>query len=164
MPEPTAPLNAGSHAPFSIAAINPAAPDAQQLIRELNDETLALDPAAAVDALDISEFPSAGGYFVVVIDSDHAVGCGGFRRVNDRFAELKRLFTRPPFRRRGMARQILTHLEDEARRRGFRQLILETRAENTAAIALFTHAGYLPIRAFRGDAGLPQSRCYAKDT
>jgi ribosomal protein S18 acetylase RimI-like enzyme len=146
-----------------IADVSPASPEAQQLIRELNDAIVALYPGAPIDAVDISEFPSAGGYFVIAKVADEAVGCGGFRRVNDRFAEMKRLFVRETFRRRGIARQILRHLEAEVRRRRYQAVVLEAGADDTAAIALFEAEGYAPIRAFRGDAGRSGARCFTKD-
>ena len=148
---------------FSIAivAVSPGAADALRLIRELNDEMAALYPGSPIDAVDISEFESAGGYFVVAQDRDHAVGCGGFRRINDRFVEMKRLFVQPSARRRGIGRQILRHLEAEIRRRGYCNTVLETGCDNAAAIALYESEGYQPIRPFRG-TGTATSRCYAK--
>ena len=146
---------------LTIVSVSAGGPEAQQLIRELNDEIATLYPDAPIDAVDISEFAFAGGYFVVAKDADHAVGCGGFRRINDRFVEMKRLFVRPSARRRGIARQILRHLETEIRRRGYSNTVLETGCHNTAAIALYESEGYLPIRPFRG-TGNPTSRCYAK--
>ena len=146
-----------------IADVSPASPEAQQLIRELNDANVALYPGATIDAVDLSEFPSAGGYFVIAKVADEAVGCGGFRRVNDQFAEMKRLFVRENVRRRGIARQIVRHLEAEIRRRGYQAIVLEAGRDDTAAIALYEAEGYAPIRAFRGDAGRPGARCFSKD-
>jgi hypothetical protein len=72
------------------------------------------------------------------------------------------MFVRPGMRRRGGARQILRHLEEEVHRRGFRSIVLETGCDNTGAIALYESEGYLRIPEFPGCLGIPVSRCYIK--
>jgi ribosomal protein S18 acetylase RimI-like enzyme len=72
------------------------------------------------------------------------------------------MFVRGSARRRGIARQILRHLEDEVRRRGFRSIVLETGCDNSEAMALYEAEGYFPIPAFLGYVGSPIIRCYSK--
>jgi putative acetyltransferase len=143
-------------------SVSPASDEAQQLIRELDAEIAALYPGTPIDGIDVTQFEASGGYFVIAKDSDGAVGCGGFRRVDERCVEIKRLFVRASARRRGIAREILRHLEEETRRRGYRSMVLETGEDNAAAIALYKSEGYFPIPAFLGYVGIPISRCYAK--
>jgi ribosomal protein S18 acetylase RimI-like enzyme len=72
------------------------------------------------------------------------------------------MFVRHAARRRGIARQILRHLEEEIRRRGFRSIVLETGCDNSEALALYEAEGYFPIPAYLGYVGSPISRCYVK--
>lgn len=145
-----------------IVAVSPAIEEARELIRELDTEIATLYPGLPVNGIDAAEFEKAGGYFVIVREADRAVGCGAFRPVGERCAEIKRMFVRASARRRGIARQILRHLEEEVRRRGFRSIVLETGCDNSEALALYEAEGYFPIPAFLGYVGSPISRCYAK--
>lgn len=147
-----------------IKRASPAIDEASELIRELDVEIASLYPGLPINGIDVAEFEAAGGYFVIARDAEQAVGCGAFRPVGEQCAEIKRMFVRATARRRGIARQILRHLEDEARRRGFRSIVLETGCKNSEAIALYEAEGYFPIPPFLGYVGSPISRCYAKKT
>ena len=145
-----------------IIPVSPANEEARELIRELDAEIAALYPGLPINGIDAAEFERAGGYFVVAREAGYAVGCGAFRPVGDRCAEIKRMFVKASVRRRGIARKILGHLEEEIRRRGFRSIVLETGCDNSEAMALYETEGYFPIPAFLGYVGSPISRCYAK--
>lgn len=145
-----------------IEVVSPDTAEARGLIRELDAEIAALYPEHPITGIDTAEFEKAGGYFVIARQADQAMGCGGFRQVDERCVEIKRLYVRASARRRGVARQILRHLEAEVRRRGFRTIVLETGCNNAEALALYDAEGYSPIPAFLGYVGIPISRCYAK--
>jgi len=145
-----------------IVAVSPATDEARELIRELDQDIAALYPGMPINGIDAAEFESAGGYFVIAKEAGQTVGCGAFRPVDDRCAEIKRMFVRRAARRRGIARQILRHLEEEIRRRGFRSIVLETGCDNSEALALYEAEGYFPIPAYLGYVGSPISRCYVK--
>lgn len=54
-----------------------------------------------------------------------AVGCGGVAMFDD-YAEVKRMYTRPVARGRGVAKALLHRIEHEARKAGKSVLSLET--------------------------------------
>jgi len=147
---------------MTIISVSPDSDEVRVLTRELDTEIAALYPGSPINGIDVAEFEKAGGYFVVARKADQALGCGGFRRVDERCAEIKRMFVRASARRCGIAREILRHLEAEVRRRGFRTIVLETGCNNAEALALYEAEGYFPIPAFLGYVGIPISRCYAK--
>jgi putative acetyltransferase len=107
--------------------------------------------------------PSAVDVFLVARDDDGEVlGCGGLRRVDPSTFELKRMYTRPAARGRGVGRAILAALEAEARGRGARRVVLETGPLQSDAIALYEGAGYRAIPCFGIYADNPTSRCYER--
>jgi GNAT superfamily N-acetyltransferase len=130
---------------------------------ELDAEISALYPGSPIHGIDAAEFEHAGGYFVLARDSHNALGCGGFWPIDRDCAEIKRMFVRMDARRRGIARQILRHLESEVCRRGFRSIVLETGRDNAGARALYVSEGYTEIPSYRGCVGIAAiSRCYYK--
>ena len=95
--------------------------------------------------------PSAADLAVVLVARDEdgtAIGCGALRGLAAGVAELKRMYVVPTARGRGVSKALLAALEDEARRRGWTTLRLETGPRQPEAIALYTRAGYGPIEAF----------------
>ena len=93
------------------------------------------------------EFAPPRGRFFVACDSGDLIGCAGWR-AHGEDAELKRMYTAPAARGRGVARRMLAAIEDSARADGRRRLILETGNLQPEAIALYTSAGYRRIEDF----------------
>lgn len=118
-----------------------------------DDETVHADPA---------EFVPPTGLFLVLRVDDVPQACGGYRRIDDATAELKRMYVRPDARGKGLARLLLARLEQAAGAAGYRQLWLETGGQQPEAIALYESAGYEPVARFGQFAWAPDQRCYGK--
>jgi putative acetyltransferase len=71
------------------------------------------------------------------------VGCGGVA-VFDDYAEVKRIYTRPTARGRGVAKALLYMIPDEARRANKSVLRLETGTYQREAIGLYERMGFRP--------------------
>lgn len=99
--------------------------------------------------VDAAEFePPAGAFLVAYLDGQ-PVGCGGWRsHGDDDTAELKRMYTAPAARGRGVARAVLAAVERSAREQGRKRIILECGDRQPEAVALYTTAGYEPIPNF----------------
>ncbi len=76
-----------------------------------------------------------------------AVGCGGVALFAG-YAEVKRMYTRPVARGRGVAKALLARIEDEARAAGIALLRLETGIHQPEAIGLYEGAGFRSCGAF----------------
>ena len=100
-------------------------------------------------------------YLVVVVEG-RAVACGAWQPLEPGVAELKRMYVRPAFRGRGIARQLIVALEEEALADDRPALRLETGTYLPAAIALYRSAGYAPIPVFGEYVGNPYSVCFEK--
>lgn len=97
--------------------------------------------------LDSAEFVLPAGQFFVAYVDDVPAAMGGWRRHGDD-AEIRRMYVRPQFQRRGLARVVLDMIESSARDEGFARIILETGLEQPEAIELYRSAGYADIPAF----------------
>jgi GNAT superfamily N-acetyltransferase len=105
--------------------------------------------------------PPHGVFLVAWVDGD-AVGCGGIRQYDEATGEIKRMYTKPEARRRGISRVVLEALEARARAVGYTRLVLETGIRQPEAIALYESAGYESIEPYGFYKNAPGSRCYAK--
>jgi ribosomal protein S18 acetylase RimI-like enzyme len=118
--------------------------------------------AADIDAYDAAEFAPPTGALLVAVAGGETVAGGALRRWADGVGEIKRMWTAPEHRRRGHAARILAALERRAVAYGYRAVRLETGSLQTAAIALYTAAGYRPIPAYGRMADDPRCRCFEK--
>lgn len=82
-----------------------------------------------------------------------AVGCGGVA-LDDGFAEVKRMYTRPTARRAGVARSVLRRLEEEAKGAGYSILRLETGVYQDEANAFYSREGFEECDAFGAYAAM----------
>jgi putative acetyltransferase len=122
--------------------------------RELRDADGGLDGVAYAPHEDVA-------YLVVVVDR-RVVACGAWQVLDEGVAEIKRMFVRPAYRGRGIARQLVVALEEEALAAGRPILRLETGTYLPAVLALYRGAGYRRIPAYGEYAGNPFSVCFEK--
>jgi putative acetyltransferase len=100
--------------------------------------------------------------FYVAYDGDEPVGCGGLRQLDENHGEIKRMYVVPHRRGAGVSKAILAHLEEEARRRGWERLVLETGEEQPDAVRFYEREGYARIPNFGYYADSALSLCYEK--
>ena len=82
------------------------------------------------------------------------VRCGGVAMF-DEHAEVKRLYTRPVVRGRGVAKALLRKIEEEVRGAGKSVLRLETGTNQQEAIGLYEAMGFQPTGPFGPYAAMP---------
>jgi len=142
---------------------------------KLNDQVQAEYHVRYGDGGDATELapadfaPPNGVYLIAYDEWDSPVATGGWRAQDtngegnlDGDAELKRMYVIEEMRGRGLARRILTALEDHARAAGRRRMVLETGTKQPEAIALYTSSGYEPCAKFGYYRHFEDSRCFAK--
>ena len=132
-----------------------------QLVRELDQDLARRDGKdnafyARYNSMD------ADARVVVAIVEGVPVGCGAIKQVDADAVEVKRMYTLPAWRGKGVASRLLAELEQWARELGMERCILETGLRQPEAIALYESNGYEPIPNYGPYAGVTNSRCFAK--
>ncbi len=115
--------------------------------------------------VDPEEFVPPHGAILVAYLDHQPVACGGWRTFagDPTVAELKRMYTRPQARRRGVARRVLAAVEESARSHGRHRMILECGQRQPEAISLYLAAGYHRIPDFGYYRGSPEVVSLGRD-
>jgi putative acetyltransferase len=101
-------------------------PQIHALLQEHLDNMHALSPPESVHALDLGRLRSPDITFWSAWEADTLLGFGALKELDATHGEIKSMRTPGMLRRRGAGRAILLHILDEARRRGYTRLSLET--------------------------------------
>ena len=100
---------------------------------------------------------------IVIFDGEIPVACGAIKVFDEESMEVKRMFTLPEMRGKGIASKILSELENWTKELGFTKTILETGIRQSEAVALYEKCGYKKIPNYGQYAGIENSLCYEKN-
>lgn len=100
---------------------------------------------------------------VVIFDNDEAVACGAIKELDSKSMEVKRMFTLPEKRGKGLASAILKELEVWTKELGYEKTVLETGKRQTEAVALYQKCGYKIIPNYGQYIGIENSVCFEKE-
>lgn len=92
------------------------------------------------------------GTLLLARSDDDIVGCVGVRALDERTAEMKRLYVRPSGRRLGLGRTLAEAAIDFAKRAGFQRMRLDTLPQMQQAQELYRRLGFVPIEPYRFSA------------
>jgi len=93
--------------------------------------------------------PPAGELLLAVDRGGVPLGCAALRPIAaDGCCEMKRLFLMPNARGLGLGGALVEAVRDAARRRGYREMRLDTLPGMESAIALYERAGFRRIAAY----------------
>jgi len=137
-------------------------PVVDALVEELQEEYVVRYGSRDGTPVDPGQFAEPAGSFLVARVDGIPVGCVGLRRHDAERVEVKRMFVRAPYRGRGLARALVRASEEEARRLGYRVVLMESGTAQPEAMALYESSGYLPTPGFGYYKDSPLNRCYAK--
>jgi DNA-binding MarR family transcriptional regulator len=135
---------------LDIRPADPDSPEAMTCLQAYFDEILARVAVARPEYFPLPD-PGADSYrapqgrFLLAWSDDLPVGCVSLRALDNRTAEVKRLWVHASARGQGLSRRLMARVEAEARSMGFRHLRLDTNSALTEAIALYRATGWTDI-------------------
>lgn len=97
-----------------------------ELVQEHLQSAALHSPPESVHALDIEALRKPEITFWTVWEDGELLGCGALKELNSQHGEIKSMRTSSPHLRKGVASNLLNHILEEARRRGYSRLSLET--------------------------------------
>jgi GNAT superfamily N-acetyltransferase len=102
-------------------------------------------------------------HVIVAYEDEKPVSCGAIRDFNGQAMEVKRMYTLPEYRGKGIAKKVLNELEKWAAELSYGKCILETGLRQPEAIELYTKSGYKNIPNYGKYQGVGNSVCFEKE-
>ncbi len=134
-------------------------PEIALLLEEHLRSLRALSPPESVHALDLEKLRQPEITFWTVWEGADLLGCGALKELDARHGELKSMRTAAPHLRKGVASALLRHILEDAKRRSYLRLSLETGAPAAFVPArnLYARFGFQVCGPFTGYVEDPNS-------
>jgi putative acetyltransferase len=117
-------------------------PDVIRLLEEHLQSMTLHSPPESIHALDLAGLKRPEMTFWSVWQDGELLGCGALKELDARHGEIKSMRTAAAHLRKGVARRLMVHLIDEARRRSYERLSLETGSMAAFAAARNLYASF----------------------
>lgn len=101
------------------------------LLRTHLDQMMSITPIESVHALDLDALRKPDVTFWTAWESGELMGCGALKELDVHHGEIKSMRTVEKHLRKGVARQVVTHILAESRRRTYKRVSLETGSADT---------------------------------
>ena len=150
---------------FEIHVDDLSGSEVAALLQEHLESVALHSPPESVHALDLEALRAPGVTFWSVRQGSELVGCGALKELDATHGEIKSMRTASSHLRKGVAAALLEHMLNEARKRAYRRLSLETGSMEAfaAARALYARFGFEPCRPFADYVDDPYSVFMTKE-
>ena len=149
---------------MQISVDDPLRPDVVALLEGHLADMRATSPPESVHALDPTALVGPGLSFWTLREDGVLLGCAAIKELDPGHAEIKSMRTAPAARRRGVASQLLDHVLETARDRGYTRLSLETGTQDffAPARALYLSRGFVECGPFASYSLDPHSAFFSR--
>lgn len=150
---------------FTIRQDDLTGPEVRALLGEHLADLALHSPAESMHAMPVDRLSGPDVTFWSVWSGDRVVGCGALKEINASHGEVKSMRTIDDVKGQGVGGLVLDHLLDEARRRGYTRVSLETGSNEPfePAHRLYARRGFEECSPFADYAEDPWSIFMTKE-
>ena len=94
-----------------------------------------------------------GAIYILTADGED-IGCIALRKIDEKTCEVKRVFLQMAYRGKGLGRLMMERVIEDARRAGYREMVLDTLPIMKGACGLYDRMGFVPTEKYN-DNPLP---------
>lgn len=95
-----------------------------------------------------SMYGSPTGCLLLVYDNELPIACAAYRKIGEDICELKRMYIKSDYRRKGIGQEIMNILCTRAKLNGYTLMRLDTLDTMIPAIKLYSKNGFYTIDAY----------------
>ncbi|MEP6794726.1 MAG: GNAT family N-acetyltransferase [Saprospiraceae bacterium] len=146
---------------IKIVKSDPSNQDFIELVKSLDADLAIRD---GDDHAFYTQFNTMGylKYCLVAYDDNTPLGCGALKEISADTVEIKRIYTTPQSRGKGIATMVMAELEKWAAELSYKNCILETGKNQPEAINMYHKLGYHRIPNYGQYSDVDTSLCFAK--
>jgi N-acetylglutamate synthase-like GNAT family acetyltransferase len=104
---------------------------------------------------ELKDYISPKGVFYIIKEGEKVIGMGGFKKSRNDICEIKRMYIRPIYRRKGIGRNLLTKLVDAAKELDYSKIRLDSTRFMKNAHHLYKSFGFIEIEPY-GESEIPE--------
>jgi GNAT superfamily N-acetyltransferase len=123
---------------------------ANQKVEETFNVSFDIAAMLEADMQTLAKFSPPDGRLLLGEVDGHMAGVVAMKPLNATICEIKRMYVRPAFRRRGLGHALVQQLVDDAKHIGYKQMRLDSPRFMTAAHALYRSFGFQEIAPYAG--------------
>lgn len=146
---------------MELRFVEPQSPDYAMLAKKLDEYYFTLVGDVHLRYAEVNR-PENMACRIVAYDGERPVACGCWKPIDEKAAEVKRIYVLPEYRRRGLASRIIDRLEGEIAAAGYTTAILETARTTEDSRELYLSLGYELIDYYGSPAGAENCLCFRK--
>ena len=133
-----------------------------QLVKQLDAELAILDGDEHAFYAQLNKTDKIK-HVIVAYENDKPISCGAIREYSPTIMEVKRMYTIPESRGKGIATKVLNELEKWTTELAYQKCILETGKRQPDAIWLYQKNGYKMIPNYGKYVEMENSVCFEKE-
>jgi GNAT superfamily N-acetyltransferase len=146
---------------IQITRTDSGSPAFQQLVKQLDADLAERDGTEHSFYHQFNKI-NALRFVIVAYEDEVPVSCGAIKALDETSMEVKRMYTLPGHRGKGLATLVLQSLEQWAKELSYKKCRLETGKRQPEAIQLYKKNGYMIIPNYGQYAGIDNSVCFEK--
>jgi putative acetyltransferase len=146
---------------MTLKRTNSGDKDFLSLVEGLNAELWKRYPDIQADYAPLNNVDNLQTAIVAYVN-DTPAGCGCFKKIADDTIEIKRMFTHPDFRGKGIAASVIGEIETWARELEYKYSALEFGPRQPEARSVYEKCGYTLTENYVPYVGMPHSICMKK--
>lgn len=110
--------------------------------------TFDVDEFLKQNIMNLSQFALPAGRLLLAEYYGSVAGCAGLRKIGEDIGEVKRMYVRPEYRRKGIGNSLIQAIINEAQQIGYSRLRLDSAPFAKAAQALYYSVGFHNIQSY----------------
>ncbi len=94
------------------------------------------------------KYEEPDGSFFIAKDGKNVIGCIGLKKIQSGICEMKRLFVKDEYKGRGLGKELIKTLIEEAKKKGYSKMRLDTLSKMKSAQRLYKEFGFYEIEQY----------------
>jgi len=94
------------------------------------------------------KYKEPDGAFIIAKENDDIIGCVGFRKLEPKICEMKRLFVNDNNKGKGIGKKLVEIIIEEAKTKKYEKIRLDTINTMTAALSIYYKNGFYEIEPY----------------